>query len=135
MLKFKTVIIILLVAAVIIALLYFGFGMGFGSGTGTGNSKEVSTQEQTDDIEEEETVIESETSEDSEIESTILSVTISGNDYYYKNNRIELEELIKVASQIEGRKVVKIKEDKASLKAYNELVEALEAARLIYEEE
>lgn len=93
-----------------------GDGKGEGSGSGNGNGTENVTAQETannDETEDEKT-------------GAAYSITVVESDYFYNNDRIELEAIVELLQSTEGKYVVEIKEDKASLKAYNKLVDKLE---------
>ena len=54
------------------------------------------------------------------------------SDYFYNNDRIELDDVESMLKATTGEFIVEIKEDKASLKAYNKLVEKLEELGVNY---
>lgn len=117
LLSVKRILIIGLIA-VIIALIYFGIGGGFGTkdnGSESGNSS----------VSDEDSV---------EKEGKICNVTISENDYFYKNESISLGELVKELDDEEGDIIVEIKDENASLRAYNNLIEKLEEMEIGYTE-
>lgn len=144
----KNILIVLLVVTVI-ALIFFGIGGGFGggagSGEGDGNSK-VEAFEDNNSITEviEEDVIPKaepteEPSEEQEdgadiFEGAVLAINVVGNDYFYNNERIALEEFMVIAKEVEGELVVEVKDDNASLKAYNNLLDELDAVNIDYVE-
>lgn len=57
---------------------------------------------------------------------TVLKVSIVGNEYFYENERISFDDFISKVKEIEGDLVVEVKDAKASLKAYNNLIDRLE---------
>lgn len=107
-----------------------GNGNGSGDGTGNGNGNGNGTGQ--------ETVAAGEDVSGSETEDkycgAIYAITVAENDYFYDNNRMELDDIEKMLKESEGEKIVEIKEDKASIKAYNKLVELLEGLKVDYVE-
>lgn len=149
-LNFKTLLIVALVAVVVVLLLYgFGGGRGGGegSGEGAGNSKVESGVEKVDSKSDEADVIptiqpteelKKEPSEDLEgtdvFEGAILAITVVGNDYFYNNERVFLGDFLAIVDEVEGKLVVEVKDDNASFKAYNNLLDALDEINIDYVE-
>lgn len=99
-----------------------GDGKGDGTGNGSGNGN-VATEEVTgNDV------------SDDEFQGAVYSITVVENDYFYDNNRMELEDIEKLLKENDVKKIVEIKEDKASIKAYNKLVDLLEELKVEYVE-
>ena len=136
-LSVRTLLIVGLVV-VIIALLYFGYGAGTGNGngdgTGDGNTESVSTDDMPSNISPD-TEIDTET-DDTAAEIKYLSVTVSGNDYWFQNNRMSLDEIISTIENEEykGYKV-RIKDDNASKNAYDDIINKFKEEGIQYEEE
>jgi hypothetical protein len=107
-----------------------GWGKGSGNGSGDGNGNGNGTGQ--------ETAATGEDSTDKNVEDdykgAVYAITVSENDYFYDNNRMELDDIEKMLKESEGEKIVEIKEDKASIKAYNKLVELLEGLKVDYVE-
>lgn len=129
--KLISMIIVLVIIAVALTIgncLGWGKGNGNGSGDGTGNGNGTG----------QETVAAGEDVSGSETEDkyngAVYAITVSENDYFYDNNRMALEDIEKMLKESEGEKIVEIKEDKASIKAYNKLVELLEGLKVDYVE-
>ena len=134
-------------ALVIIAVLVLGgltrctagIGLGFGLGPGRGNRDGNNPVEVNDANEEQEAEPESEDtaeSSDGENESneTIIKVSVAGSDYFYENEKIELDLLLQRIKMTEGRYVVEIKDEQASKKAYEALIKALKKDGISYTE-
>lgn len=139
---FKNLLIAALVVAVVV-LICFGIGGGAGSGEGSGNSKVMVSDENSTAKE----VVEEVTSTSEPIEETsevqdgedvfdgaVLAINVVGNDYFYNNERISLEDFMAIAKDAEGKLVVEVKDDNASLKAYNNLLDGLDAVNIEYVE-
>lgn len=139
---FKNLLIVALVVTVIV-LICFGIGGGFGGGTGSGegagNSKVKVSDENstvTEVVEEvtptSELIDESSEMQDGEdvFEGAVLAINVVGNDYFYNNERITLEDFMTIAKEVEGKLVVEVKDDNASLKAYNNLLDELDAVNI-----
>ena len=60
--------------------------------------------------------------------------SVSGNDYFYDNEKIELETLLQRIKKTEGRYVVEIKDEQASKKAYQALIKAFKKDGISYTE-
>lgn len=139
---FKNLLIAALVVAVVV-LICFGIGGGFGGGAGSGNSKVMVSDENSTAKE----VVEEVTSTSEPIEETsevqdgedvfdgaVLAINVVENDYFYNNERISLEDFMAIAKDAEGKLVVEVKDDNASLKAYNNLLDGLDAVNIEYVE-
>lgn len=140
----------LLIAALVVTvvvLICFGIGGGFGggagSGEGSGNSKvEVSDENSivTEVVEEVTPTTEpieelSEMQEGEDVfEGAVLAINVVGNDYFYNNERITLEDFMTIAKEIEGKLGVEVKDDNASLRAYDKLLDELDAVNIDYVE-
>ena len=136
-------------AIALIAALFQGIGFGFGNGAGFGtgdknsttvmNQDNVEVDESETDTEKEE--VQTEQTENAkeqkkdEVERTIVAITVVENDYFYDNKRIALEDFIAVLQGMEENIVVEIKDDNASLRAYQALLDRLEEMELDYIEE
>ena len=132
--------IIVVLVLVIAALIYFGIGAGLGNGAGDGegdgNTKTKIT-EKSDNSEEQKIETTEKEDEDSEdvYEGAILMITVVESEYFYENERIALEDFVAIVEGTEGELVVKIKDDRASLKAYNKLLDELDKLNVEYIEE
>ena len=67
-------------------------------------------------------------------EDTIIKVSVVGNEYFYENERVSLDDFISKLEKLEGEVVVEVKDDKASLRAYNNLIEKLEELKISFTE-
>lgn len=138
---FKNLLIATLTIAVVALICYGiggGFGGGAGSGEGSGNSK-VNVNDENSKVTEvvEEVIPTTEPSEESsekQDDEEILAINVVGNDYFYNNERITLEDIIVIVKDVEGKLVVEVKDDNASLKAYNNLLDELDAINIDYVE-
>ena len=144
---FKNLLIAALAVTLVVLICYgigTGFGGGAGSGEGDGNSK-VNTNGENEDMIEvvEEDVIPTtkpkekalEEQEGADVfEGAILAIIVVGNDYFYDNERILLEDFIAIVKEVEGKLVVEVKDDNASLKAYNSLLDSLDEINIDYVE-
>ena len=143
----KTLIIIALIAIVVGIILYgsgLGIGKGVGDGEGDGNTKITTTQENISDVENDTIIEEEEEKEiteeqnDSSVddyEGAIIYITVVENDYFYDNNRIQLDDFIAILNGIEGKLIVNIKDDNASRTASDDLIERLKEEKIQYYEE
>ena len=142
----KNLLIAALAITVVVLICYGiggGFGGGAGSGEGSGNSKvkvsdESSTvtevvEEVTPTTEPIEELSEMQAGEDV-FEGAVLAINVVGNDYFYNNERITLEDFMVIAKEVEGKLVVEVKDDNASLKAYNNLLDELDSVNIDYVE-
>ncbi|MBQ2980947.1 MAG: hypothetical protein IJD58_02355 [Lachnospiraceae bacterium] len=103
-----------------------GNGNGSGDGTGNGNGTGQETVAAVEDVSGSET--------EDKYNGAVYAITVAENDYFYDNNRMALEDIEKMLKESKGEKIVEIKEDKASIKAYNKLVELLEGLKVDYVE-
>lgn len=103
-----------------------GNGNGSGDGTGNGNGTGQETVAAGEDVSGSET--------EDKYNGAVYAITVAENDYFYDNNRMALEDIEKMLKETKGEKIVEIKEDKASIKAYNKLVELLEELKVDYVE-
>lgn len=118
--------IILIAAAVVAVVVIVGFltdGFGLGGGQGDGEGEGNVSAEQSSDTEEPELVVE---------ELDFLNVTVSENEYLYQNSRFQLDELVdKLVTDAADTKV-KITDENASKRAYENLINALEEKNIRY---
>ena len=114
------VIAIIIVAVVVAAVVIAGFltdGFGLGGGQGDGEGEGNVSDVQSSDTEAPELVVE---------ELDFLNVTVSENEYLYQNSRFQLDELMdKLVTDAADTKV-KITDENASKRAYENLINALE---------
>ena len=107
-----------------------GSGNGSGNGSGSGNGNGNGTGQETVATGEEASGNEA----GDKYNGAVYAITVSENDYFYDNNRMELDDIEKMLKETSGEKIVEIKEDKASIKAYNKLVDLLEELDVDYVE-
>ena len=117
------IIIVVAAAVVILAVVGiftdgFGLGGGQGDGEGEGNVSSVPSES-----EEPEPVLE---------EIDFLNVTVSENEYLYQNSRLQLDELIDKLVIDAADTKVKITDENASKRAYENLIIALEDKNIRY---
>lgn len=113
----KILILVVIVIIVIAAMFGFGLGLGKGDGRGEGDEKNNTIQEDTQTDKSEET-----TEINSEEDEIIIKVSVVGNEYFYENERISLDDFVSRVKEMKGNLVVEVKDDKASLKAYKGLI-------------
>lgn len=117
------IIIIAAVAVIVVAVAGFltdGFGLGGGQGDGEGEGNVSAEQSET------------EVSEPVLEELDFLNVTVSENEYLYQNSRLQLDELMdKLVTDAAGAEV-KITDENASKRAYENLINALEEKNIRY---
>ena len=130
-------IIVVIVVIAVVAMLGIGLGFGKGSGDGSGDGKTNTSQEAINTEEhntvEEQTEVEQDGVEN-DSEYTIIKVSVVGNEYFYENERVSLDDFISKLEKLEGEVVVEVKDDKASLRAYNNLIEKLEELKISFTE-
>lgn len=133
------IIVLIIVATFLIGGLGFGTGNGDGDGEGTAASNRSEQAEQITDevVEENPEPVQTEpgdNNEDSE-EGTILEVSVVKSEYFYQNKSIELSAFVEIVKGVDGKLVVEITDDNAALRAYNKLIDELEAMDVLYIEE
>ena len=65
--------------------------------------------------------------------SKYIDVTVSEDKYFYDNKEISLEDLVKVLEGLDKNTAVKITDENATLKAFEELTKALLERGIVYE--
>ena len=120
LIKWVVIIAVIVVVGVGVYRLVKGLGIGRGSGDneGDGNTVEVS-----EEAEEFTPIIE---------EMEYVSVSVSGNEYIYQNNKVSLDELITQLTNSAEKISVRIMDADASRNAYTNLVEALRENQIRY---
>ena len=118
--------VIIIAAAVVVVVLTvvgiftdgFGLGGGQGDGEGEGNVSSVPSEPEVS-----EPVLE---------ELNFLNVTVSENEYLYQNSRLQLDELMDRLVVDAADTKVKITDENASKRAYENLINALEEKNIRY---
>lgn len=129
--KLLGILIAIIIVVVIFALLGNGLGFGFGKGDGSGEgTRDNNTSTVSDATVDHET---KPATEDVDKAATI-AVTVFENDYIYQNKKTSLDDFIKELKAIDYAFVVEVTDDNASLKAYSNLIEALEEESIEYTE-
>lgn len=129
--KLLGILIAIIIVIVIFALLGNGLGFGFGKGDGSGEgTRDNNTSTVYDATVDNET---KPTTEDVDKAATI-AVTVFENDYIYQNKKTSLDDFIKELKAIDYAFVVEVTDDNASLKAYSNLIAALEEESIDYTE-
>ena len=121
-----------LIALLLLALLG-GVGFGIGKDGFGENNGDNTNNSQTEDTKDTEDKKDTEEKDDSENMTTVY-VTVSGSDYYYQNEKIELEDLILELEKIEGDIVVELKDEDAAYNTYSQLKDKLEELSIAYQE-
>ena len=126
-------IIVVIVVIAVVAMLGIGLGFGKGSGDGSGDGKTNTSQEAINT--EEHNMVEEQTEGEqdeagNDSEGTIIKVSVVGNEYFYENERVSLDDFISKFEKLEGEVVVEVKDDNASLRAYNNIIESLEELKV-----
>ena len=115
------------IVLVLLALLGGGIGFGIGgNGSGEGDNSDV--------IEENQDKQNSEKEGDEKENATVLKVTVSGSDYYYDNEKISFDDLIKEIESEEGDIIVEITDEDAGRNAYQKLIDKLDDLYIGYRE-
>lgn len=116
------IIAVVVVAGVAVAILLGNGGFGFGGGNGneSGSNEEPNSQVETIETP---PVIE---------ELKYVEITVSGNEYIYKNTKYSLDDLISDLTSLEEEAKVKITDDNSSRKAYKKIIDALIENKIPY---
>lgn len=120
--KFLKVILLFSIMILILLVLRFGIGFGIG-GIGSGKLNQRYSKE-TDEIKN----IKDETMS----EDNYLKVTVSGSDYIYDNEKIQLEDLIYKLQEKEDNYTVRVIDDEATKNAYDNLLQKLDDVNIEY---
>ena len=110
-----------------------GFGLGIGVGNGDASSDDgngVLETEENVSIKTTDSIIIN-VNVDTKVVKAKEEIRIKGNDYIYKNNTIELIELIDTISEIDDCEVIII-QDKASYDAVEELKSSLNDKQILF---
>ena len=127
--------ILAIIAAIIIFFKGCGASFGFFPNSSKPNSDSNSSSEGQESAEvTREVITDSDVTETSEENVTIIEVTVSGNEYIYENSTIGLDDLINELKDIDGKIVVEIKDDNSSKKAYDALKVKLDSDNISYSE-
>ena len=62
-----------------------------------------------------------------------IEVTVSEDKYFYENHEISYDDLMDVLDGLDGNTAVRISDEKATLKAYENLTNALEEREILFE--
>lgn len=62
-----------------------------------------------------------------------IEITVSESTYFYDNHEISYDELIELLDGLDENTAVKISDENAALKAYENLTKALEEREILYE--
>lgn len=121
--KFLTLLVLLALAAL---LLLGGKGLGLGAGFGAafGNMASEDGQQKQDTPDPVQDTEAPDAGEQND-PAALLSVSVVNNEYFYQNQRIELDDLADILAGTEGDFVVEITDDNAALKTYNRLLDKL----------
>lgn len=127
----------IIIIAIILFMLFGGFGLGKGSGSGEGESG-VSTSQELDEVDEpaENAVKNDQRDEKKNVsdEGTVIEVSVVKSEYFYNNKSVELDDLIGIIGEIDGKVVVEVTDDDAALKPYNKLLDKLDELGIQYVE-
>lgn len=120
LIKWVVIIAVIVVVGVGVYRLVKGLGFGGGSGDNEGEGNTVDISEEAEEIA---PIIE---------EMEYVSVSVSGNEYIYQNNKVSLDELITQLTNSTEKIPVRITDADASRNAYTNLVEALRENQIRY---
>ncbi len=114
------------IAVIVVGIIIYAFGgKGFGGGKGDGEGSES--------ISADSSISESSITETEAME--YINITVSGSDYIFQNQKMNIDELISELNSTEEKFPVKITDDGASIKAYDTIVEALKDNDIRYIEQ
>ena len=128
----KKILSLLVIIIIIVIMSLFKFGFGFGSGNGSGD-KNTNTVQNKSTVKTNEEVSKT-TSEDSN-KGAVMKVSVVGNDYFYNNERISLDDFVSKVKETSGDVSVEVKDDGASLRAYNDIINRLKDLHISITEE
>ena len=118
----------IIIIAIIISIFWNGLGLGMADGeTNNETNNESSSSQPVADKKED-------TTESQSKYESVYVISVVKNDYIYNNKTIELDELLRSFEESSENFLVEIIDDNASLKAYNQLTESLEAMKITYTE-
>lgn len=125
-------IILIIIILAIAAILGIGFGLGLGPGNGKGSEGTNIVQNNTSNDDSVE-VKEEKNSENDGIVTYRISVV--ENEYFYENERISLDDFISTIKEEKSVIRIEIKDDSASKKAYDDLIDSLKELDVMIVEE
>lgn len=128
----KKILSLLVIIIIIVIMSLFKFGFGFGSGNGSGD-KNANTVQNKSTIKTNEEV--SKTMSEDSNKGIVMKVSVVGNDYFYNNERISLDDFVSKIKETSGDVSVEVKDDGASLRAYNDIINRLKDLHISITEE
>ena len=125
----------IIIIAIILFMLFGGSGIWKGSSSGDGESG-ISTSQKVDEVDEPaENAVENDQCDEKKTDSdegTVIEVSVVKSEYFYNNKSVELDDLIGIIGEIEGKVVVEVTDDNAALKPYNKLLDKLDELEIQY---
>lgn len=127
-LKFLTKLVSLrtMIIVALVALVIFGIGIGLGIGNGKGdtegNNDEIQATEEYSPQENTEAVF----------DGTVINVSVVGSEYIFDNSRIDIDSLVYKIKAVSGKTLIQIKDDNASKKAYDTLINRFRKEQINY---
>ncbi len=128
----KKILSLLVIIIIIVIMSLFKFGFGFGSGNGSGD-KNANTVQNKSTVKTNEEV--SKTMSEDSNKGIVMKVSVVGNDYFYNNERISLDDFVSKVKETSGDVSVEVKDDGASLRAYNDIINRLKDLHISITEE
>lgn len=128
----KKILSLLVIIIIIVIMSLFKFGFGFGSGNGSGD-KNANTVQNKSTVKTNEEV--SKTMSEDSNKGIVMKVSVVGNDYFYNNERISLDDFVSKVKETSGDISVEVKDDGASLRAYNDIINRLKDLHISITEE
>ena len=126
---------IITLTLIIVVGLFLGGGFALGLGKGAGDGGDDASVQNLSNVEiREETKAQPEATETAAAEKKVVEVAVVEKEYFYNNQRMELEELVKILQGMEGEFVVAITDDNATLNAYEKLTDRLTELSIPYSE-
>ena len=135
-----TVIVLIVIIAAVLAAIFFLLPMfGIGKGSGEGDRETAAVLEEAEESESTAPVTETTVQEEETVVTTVeeiayADVTVKENGYLYQNESIELDALADALKNLDAGTHVRIKDEDASLNAYNALTAKLDELSIAYEE-
>jgi hypothetical protein len=127
----KLIKLLVAIVAILIAMVLLCTRCGFLLGPGSDGGEETGGEPEGGSAIED-TVKEDEKGKD---EITEIKVTVVENEYFYENERVDLDDLMDRIDAFEEKPEVRIKDDNASRKAYDKLIDRLKEKSIQYTEE
>lgn len=129
------IVVIIAVIIIVLYLLFGGFGSGSGIGAGTGkalvSTKVEISNDKNNKVSEETTVGRStETVAETGISEVFVKITIYDNEYFYDNEKTQLDDLMKKIKEKGANVTVEINDEQATKNAVDAFVKELDNSNI-----